>query len=137
MIEVEPNTLGETAKALLWVIGALLAGGGGGYFLGNKRKVQLEPNRVEVAPDALTQLRENLEGTTRQLREDLEGTTRQLRTELTAHITDCAKRHETIELRLSRNEREVAEIKGQLPHINQSLHRIEGKIDALMGKVRL
>lgn len=126
MIEVEPNTLGETAKALLWVIGALLAGGGGGYFLGNKRKVQLEPNRVEVAPDALTQLRE-----------DLEGTTRQLRTELTAHITDCAKRHETIELRLSRNEREVAEIKGQLPHINQSLHRIEGKIDALMGKVRL
>ena len=111
MIEVEPNTLGETAKALLWVIGALLAGGGGGYFLGNKRLTQL--------------------------REDLEGTTRQLRTELTSHITDCAKRHETIELRLSRNEREVAEIKGQLPHINQSLHRIEGKIDALMGKVRL
>lgn len=114
MIEVDPNTLGETAKALLWVIGALLAGGGG-YFLGNKRKVQLEPNRVEVAPDALTQLRK----------------------ELNAHIADCAKKHEIIELRLSGTEKDVAEIKGQLPHINQSLHRIEGKIDALMGKVRL
>ncbi len=77
-------------------------------------------------PDALTQLRE-----------DLEGTTRQLRTELAAHVTDCAKRHETLDLRLSRNEREVTGIKGQLPHINQSLHRIEGKLAALMGKVRL
>lgn len=125
MIEVDPNAMGETAKALLWVIGALLAGGGG-YFLGNKRKVQLEPNRVEVAPDALTQLRE-----------DLEGDTKQLRKELNAHIADCAKKHEIIELRLSGNEKDVAEIKGQLPHINQSLHRIEGKIDALMGKVRL
>ncbi len=125
MTEIDPNTLSEATKALLWVIGALLAGGGG-YIVGRKQKVQLEPNRVEVAPDALTQLRE-----------DLEGTTLQLRTELTAHVTDCAKRRETLELRLSRNEREVAEIKGQLPHINQSLHRIEGKLDALMGKVRL
>lgn len=44
MIEVDPNTLGETSKALLWVIGALLAGGGGGYFLGNKRKVEVAPS---------------------------------------------------------------------------------------------
>lgn len=125
MTEVDPNTLGETAKALLWVIG-LLVTGGGGYFLGNKRKVQLEPNRVEVAPDALTQLRE-----------DFESDSKQLRADLNAHITDCSKKHETIELRLSRNEREVAEIRGQLPHINQSLHRIEGKIDTIMGKVKL
>ncbi len=111
MTEVDPNTLGETARALLWVIGALLAGGGG-YFLGNKRKVQLEPNRVEVAPDVLTQLRAELE----------------------AHIADDKKSYGTLSLRLSATEKDVAEIKGQLPHINQSLNRIEGKIDTLMGK---
>lgn len=126
MIEVDPNTLGETSKALLWVIGALLAGGGGGYFLGNKRKVQLEPNRVEVAPDALTQLHEELDGDNRQLRDDL-----------TAHIAECAKKHDILELRLTGTEKDVAEIKGQLPHINQSLHRIEGKLDSVIGKVRL
>ena len=125
MIEVDPNTLGETAKALLWVIGALLAGGGG-YFLGNKRKVQLEPNRVEVAPDALTQLHADFERSYQSLRDDFD-----------AFAENNLKDHREVFLRLTSNEKDVAEIKGQLPHINQSLHRIEGKIDALIGKVRL
>ena len=114
MTEIDPGTMSEGTRALLWVIG-LLVTGGGGYLIGNTRKVQLEPNRVEVSPDAITQLR----------------------AELDAHICDCNKNHAAVELRLSSTEKDVAEIKGQLPHINQSLHRIEGKIDTLMGKVRI
>lgn len=86
-----------------------------GYFIGNERKVQLEPHRVEMSLDALMQLR----------------------SEFKAHICDCSKNHATIELRLSSTEKDVAEIKGQLPHINQSLHRIKGKNDTLLGKVRI
>ena len=59
MIEVDPNTLGEASKALLWVIG-LLVTGGGGYLVGRKQKVQLEPNAVEVAPSLCArQLKDN------------------------------------------------------------------------------
>lgn len=113
MTEVDPNTLGETARALLWVIDALLAGGGG-YLVGRKQKVQLEPNRVEVAPDICTLLRATLE----------------------KQVEENGKSVEILSLCLSATEKEVAEIKGQMPHINQGIIRIENKLDALIGKVR-
>ena len=43
---------------------------------------------------------------------------------------------EILSLCLSATEKEVAEIKGQMPHINQGIIRIENKLDALIGKVR-
>ena len=114
MTAVDPNAMSEATRALLWVIGALLAGGGG-YVLGNKRKVQLEPNRVEVAPDSCTQLRTSLE----------------------RQVDEHGKAVEILALRLSTTEKEVAELKGQMPHINQGIRRIETKLDAILGKVRL
>ena len=105
--------MSEGTQALLWVIG-LLVTGGGGYFVGRKREVRLEPNRVEVAPDSCTQLRATLE----------------------KQVEENGKSVEILSLRLSATEKEVAEIKGQMPHINQGIIRIENKLDALIGKVR-
>lgn len=113
MIDVDPNTLGETSKALLWVIGALLAGGGG-YIVGMKRTVKLDPNRVEVAPDSCTQFRTNLE----------------------KRVSENAKTVSILSLRMTSTEKDVAELKGQIPYINQGICRIENKLDDLMGKVR-
>ncbi len=110
---IETGGMSEGTQALLWVIG-LLVTGGGGYFVGRKREVRLEPNRVEVAPDSCTQLRATLE----------------------KQVEENGKSVEILSLRLSATEKEVAEIKGQMPHINQGIIRIENKLDALIGKVR-
>ena len=90
---IDTGGMSEGTQALLWVIG-LLVTGGGGYFMGRKREVKLEPNRVEVAPDSCTLLRKN------------------------------------IEEQVAENAKAVAD----MPHINQSLTRIEGKLDTVIGR---
>ncbi len=102
MIEVDPNTLGEASKALLWVIGALLAGGGG-YIVGRKQKVQLEPNAVEVAPTLCA---------------------RQLK--------DNADDHANIFLRLDGLGQRVSALEASLPQIRDTLSRIDGKVDNIL-----
>lgn len=105
----DPSTFSETTQALLWVIGALLSASGG-FIIGNKRRSSKASDEAE-SPASL-------------LREDLE-----------AHIAENKLERDAFLLRLSANEKDIAEIKGQIPHINQALHRIEGKIDAMLTKV--
>ena len=102
MIEVDPNTMGETAKALLWVIGALLMGGGG-YFLGNKHKVQLDPPNVEVTPTLCA---------------------RQLK--------DNADDHANIFLRLDDLGQRVSALEATMPQIRDMLTRLDGKMDSIL-----
>ena len=52
---IETGGMSEGTQALLWVIG-LLVTGGGGYFVGRKREVRLEPNRLERAIAARQEL---------------------------------------------------------------------------------
>lgn len=108
---IETGGMSEGTQALLWVIG-LLVTGGGGYFVGRKREVRLEPNRVEVAPDSCTLLRENLE----------------------KQVGENSKAVSDLSLRLSMAEKEIAYIKGEMPHITRSLTRIEGKLDTVIGR---
>lgn len=108
---IDTGGMSEGTQALLWVIG-LLVTGGGGYFMGRKREVKLEPNRVEVAPDSCTLLRKNLE----------------------KQVAENTKAVANISMRLTTTEKDVAELKGQMPHINQSLARIEGKLDTVIGR---
>lgn len=110
---IDTGGMSEGTQALLWVIG-LLVTGGGGYFMGRKREVKLEPNRVEVAPDSCTLLRENLE----------------------KQVAENTKAVADISLRLTATEKDVAYLKGQMPHINQSLTRIEGKLDTVIGRAK-
>ena len=109
---IDTGGMSEGTQALLWVIG-LLVTGGGGYFMGRKREVKLEPNRVEVAPDSCTLLREHLE----------------------QQVAENTKAVADISLRLTATEKDVAYLKGQMPHINQSLTRIEGKLDTAIGRL--
>ena len=102
MTEIDPNTLGEASKALLWVIG-LLVTGGGGYLVGRKQKVQLEPNAVEVAPSLCA---------------------RQLK--------DNADDHSNIFLRLNDLGQRVASLEASLPQIRDTLTRIDGKVDNIL-----
>ncbi|MGN0855921.1 MAG: hypothetical protein ACI4QJ_00790 [Candidatus Spyradenecus sp.] len=102
MIEVDPNTMGETAKALLWVIGALLAGGGG-YVLGNKRKVQLDPPNVEVSPTLCSR-----------------------------HLKDNSDDHANIFLRLDNLGQRVSALEATMPQIRDTLTRIDGKVDSIL-----
>lgn len=102
MIEVDPNTLGEASKALLWVIG-LLVTGGGGYLVGRKQKVQLEPNAVEVSPSLCA---------------------RQLK--------DNADDHANIFLRLNDLGQRVSSLEASLPQIRDALTRIDGKVDNIL-----
>lgn len=102
MNEIDPNTMSEATKALLWVIGALLMGGGG-YFLGNKRKVQLDPPSVEVAPTLCE---------------------RQLK--------DNADDHANIFLRLDDLGQRVSALEATMPQIRDMLTRLDGKMDSIL-----
>lgn len=105
----DPSTFSETTQALLWVIGTLLSASGG-FIIGNKRRSSKALDEAETPANLL-------------------------REELEAHIAENKLERDAFLQRLSANERDIAEIKGQIPHINQALHRIEGKIDAMLTKV--
>lgn len=124
MTEIDTSTFSEATKALLCVFGLLFAGGGG-YIFGRKQNVKIEPSPIEVSPDKLTQIQTATEKEVAKVS-----------TALADHILDDEKNFENIFLRLSANEKELAEIKGQMPHINQGIHRIENKLDELLMRAR-
>lgn len=100
---IDVSGMGETTRALLWVIG-LLASGGGCYLLGTKKKVQLDPNTVAAEPSRCELIRQSNED-----------------------------EHKNAFARLSSLEQRVSNLEGQMVHIGMSLQRIENKLDDLRG----
>ncbi|MDO5462424.1 MAG: hypothetical protein Q4F99_02925 [bacterium] len=99
MGEIDTSSMSEAVQALLWVIGLLVAGGGGFYF-GKNKKVTLEPNTVQV-DKSLCQ----------------------------CHREDNEAEHKNAFSRIASLEQRVSHIEGEMPHINQALLRIENKLD--------
>lgn len=101
MTEIDTTTMSEATRALLWVIGLLLSGGGC-YLLGRKRTVTLDPNRVEAEPS---------------------------RCELIRH--DNEAKQTNLFARVAGLEQRVANLEGRLEIFMAMLTRIENKIDLL------
>lgn len=99
MSDIDTSSMSEAVRALLWVIGLLVAGGGG-FVFGRSKKVQLDPNIVQV-DKSLCQ----------------------------CHREDNEAEHKNAFARIASLEQRVSHIEGEMPHINQALLRIENKLD--------
>ena len=99
MSDIDTSTMSEATRALLWVIGVLVAGGGG-FFFGRAKKVKLEPNVIEVDTSLCKCHRDNNES-----------------------------EHKNAFFRIAALEQRVSHIEGEMGHINRALERIENKLD--------
>ena len=100
--EIDPNTMSEGVKALLWVIG-LLVTGGGAYVAGKGKKVTLDPNKVEAE-----------------------------KTVLQHFVDDNENEHRNMFQRLTLCEQNIANITGEHNMMKKQMDRIEDKIDRLL-----
>lgn len=100
---VDPSGMGETTQALLWVIGLLVCGGGGGWLLAKSHRVKLDPNTVNVETSKCEQT-----------------------------CKDNTKDHENLFLRMNDAEQRLARLEGTYPEIRRTLESLDGKMTTLM-----
>lgn len=103
---IDTAGMSESTKALLWVI-ALMAGGGGGWIMGRKSKVQLDPNVVNVESTQCAQTRKSND-------ED----------------------HDNLFLRVGNLEQRLSRLEATLPDVKRSMERLDDKVTQILLAVK-